>query len=93
LLATFNSYDTQCRIIGQSSGTANPAQSNIAITAGATATATSTTGDVRGTWASSVVADGTARVSIYQNITPAAASAVTAIDTSALFGVTQYSNF
>jgi|ERR1035437_318883 hypothetical protein len=93
LLATFNSNDTQCRINATSSGTANPAQSNISITAGATATATSTTGDVRGTWASSVASNATARVSIYQNITPAAANSVSATDTSALFGVTQYSNF
>ncbi len=92
LLATYNSDDTQCRVNATSSATANVAQSNVAITIGATATATSTTGDVRGSWASSVAFNGTARAQISQRITEAMVSAVTASDTSAMFGVAQYSS-
>lgn len=92
LVASFNSDDTQCRVNATSTATANPAQSNVALVLAATATATSTTGDVRGVWVSSVAFNGTARAQIGQRITEAMISAITASDTSAMFGVAQYSS-
>lgn len=65
-----------------------------------TATATSTTPDVRGTYTSSIATTATTaalstavRVTIAQLITGQMTAAVTATDTSAMFGVTQFSNF
>lgn len=74
-----------------------------------TTTATSTTGDVRGTFVSTIATNGSTltgvgasslgplssavRITVTQPITPYMASAVTASDTSAIFGVTQFSNF
>lgn len=74
-----------------------------------TATATSTTGDVRGTFTSTIATNGStltgvgasslgavssaARITVTQPITPFMVANVTASDTSTVFGVTQYSNF
>jgi len=59
-------------------------------------TATSTTGDVRGTYASTTTANGTVRVQMSQDITPLMAwtVAATSSDTtvSPVFGVTQFSS-
>lgn len=70
-----------------------------AVTA-STATATSTTPDVRGTYTSSIATTATTaslstavRVSVAQLITGQMTNAVTATDTSAIFGVTQFSGF
>jgi hypothetical protein len=63
------------------------------ITLGATATATSTTGDVRGTYASTTASDGSSvRFVINRTITPAMAFGVSNSDYSSVFGVTQYSS-
>lgn len=62
------------------------------ITLGATATATSTTGDVRGTYASTTATNGVLRIQMRQNFTNTMASAVSAGDTSPFFGQTQYSS-
>lgn len=73
-----------------------------------TATATSTTGDVRGTFNSTVATNGSTltgvgassvtyssavRIMVRQYYTPYMAFNTTASDQSAVFGVTQYSNF
>lgn len=68
------------------------ALSSGSVTLGTTATATSTTIDVRGTYASSTVSNGTQRLTITQIITPAMTSGITATDTSPMFGATQYSS-
>jgi hypothetical protein len=79
-------------------GTASAAviASTGAVTLGATVTATSTTGDVRGTYASTTTANGTVRVQMSQDITPLMAwtVAATSSDTtvSPVFGVTQFSS-
>lgn len=79
-------------------GTASAAviASTGAVTLGATATATSTTGDVRGTYASTTAANGTVRIQMSQDITPLMAwtVAATSSDTtvSPIFGVTQFSS-
>lgn len=56
------------------------------------ATQTSTTPDVRGTYASTTAANGTVRLQILQRVSPGMVSSVTASDTSSLFGGTQYSS-
>lgn len=65
-----------------------------------TATATSTTPDVRGTFTSSIATTGTTaslstavRITTNMLITSQMTAAVTATDTSVMFGVTQFSNF
>lgn len=89
LLVTYGKvYDTY----GMSAGTsAVVTQSAVLATLGTTTTATGTTGDVRGTYATSAAANGTLRVQMSQLITPAMVSAASS-DTSALFGVTQFSS-
>ncbi len=62
------------------------------VTLGATATATSTTGDVRGTYASTTATNGTLRIVMRQKFSSTMASAITAADTSGFFGQTQYSS-
>jgi hypothetical protein len=62
------------------------------ITLGSTATQTSTTGDPRGTYASTTAMNGTIRLSIVMPITAVMAQGVTATDTSLMFGATQYSS-
>ena len=73
-----------------------------AVLASTVATATSTTPDARGTYTSSIATAGTTttipggtavRITITQDVTTTMLSAVTASDTSALFGIAQYSNF
>jgi hypothetical protein len=71
------------------------------VPASSIAAQTSTTPDVRGTYSASIATNGTSanntssgvRVVIYQPITSVMASNVTASDQSALFGVTQFSDF
>lgn len=76
-------------LIGISSGTQfSTVTASTGITAASTvATQTSTTPDVRGTWSSTTVADGTRRYTIYISPSPAA------LESSGLFGATQYSTF
>lgn len=63
-----------------------------AVTLGATATATSTTGDVRGVWASSVATGSSAHLQIVVRPTANNLNSVSASDVSPLFGVAQYSS-
>ena len=90
IVATYSGIDTQIRLIATSSLVG--ANSSGPITVASTATATSTTGDVRGTYASTTAVSGTLRLQIQQNVTAAMVNSVTASDTSAIFGVTQYSS-
>jgi hypothetical protein len=84
----------------QSAMTAATASSSTTTTA-STATQTSTTGDVRGTWASTIATTGTSatiatggavRVYCSQNITATMASNITFTDTTAMFGNAQFSS-
>ncbi len=63
-----------------------------ALALGSTTTATSTTGDVRGTYTSSVALGSTARLLISQVLSPAAAYAISTGDFTVAFGLTQYSS-
>lgn len=90
IVATYSGVDTAIRLIATSSLVGQ--NSSGAITVASTATATSTTGDVRGTYGSSTAVSGTLRLQMAQNITAVMASNVTATDTSAIFGVAQYSS-
>lgn len=56
------------------------------------ATQTSTTPDVRGTYASSTATNGTVRVQMFQATDAFQIGNITASDTSALFGATQFSS-
>lgn len=63
-------------------------------------TQTATTPDIRGTYTSSiasnfttVTASAAVRLTLYQQLSPVAAAAVTFTDTSAMFGATQFSDF
>ena len=58
-------------------------------TAGSTTTATSTTADVRGTFASSIASDNSVRLIVFQTLRPANIAADT---TAGVTGVTQYSS-
>lgn len=90
LVALNSGVDLQIRVIATSSLASN--NSSGAITTASTVTATATTSDVRGTYASSTATTGgTVRIQIMQTITPAMVNAVTPTDTSRMFGVTQYS--
>lgn len=88
--ATYSGIDTQIRLIATSSLVGQ--NSSGPITVADTATATSSTGDVRGTYASTLTSTGNIRLQIVQNITPNMLASVTASDVSAIFGVTQYSS-
>lgn len=90
IVATYSGVDTAIRLIFTSSLVS--ANSSGPITVASTATATSTTGDVRGTYASTTALSTTARLQIAQHITAAMVAATTESDTSAIFGVTQYSS-
>lgn len=78
-----------------------PLTSVNATVASTVATATSTTPDARGTYTSSIATAGTTtsipagtavRITISQNITATMASAITASDQTAMFGIAQYSS-
>lgn len=56
------------------------------------ATQTSTTPDVRGTYTSTTASNGTVRLQLFQQFTPAQAAAITAADQSAFFGAIQFSS-
>jgi hypothetical protein len=62
------------------------------VLASTVATQTSTTPDVRGTYASSTASNGTVRVQIFQGTDALMMSQITASDTSAMFGATQFSS-
>lgn len=68
------------------------ANSSGPVTTGSTATQTATSSDPRGTYASTTASNGTLRLQIVQQITPAMTNAVTATDTSLMFGATQFSS-
>ena len=90
IVATNTGVDLAIRLIFTSSLAG--ANSSGPITVASTVTATSTTGDVRGTYASTTALTTTARLQIAQHITATMASNVTDSDVSAIFGVTQYSS-
>ena len=92
LLTKYTGHDTTTRIINTSS--LQYPNSSGAITLGTTAASAqvSTGIDVRGTYASTTASNGTIRLQIIQNITAAMVNSVTASDTSAMFGGTQYSS-
>lgn len=90
LVATYSGINTQIRLIATSSLVG--ANSSGPITVASTATATATTGDVRGTYASTTALGSSLRVQILQAVTPAMVFNVTATDTSFMFGVTQFSS-
>ncbi len=75
-----------------SSAVAVALSSATVVLASTAATQTSTTPDVRGTYASTTASNGTVRLQIYQGVDPVMTAAITASDTSALFGATQYSS-
>lgn len=89
LVARYTGVDLSINIVTTSSVVS--ARSSGPITVASTVTATSTTGDVRGTYASTTAANGTNRLQIVQHVSAVAAASVTATDSSAIFGVTQYS--
>ena len=62
------------------------------VIASTVATQTSTTPDVRGTYASTTASNGTVRMQMYQNITANMVNSVTNSDFSSIFGGTQYSS-
>lgn len=91
------SYASQANVVTISTGTQGTL-STIALTSAnsvlaATATATSSTGDVRGTWSSSVASlTGTVRIQIRQNFDAFQMAQVTNTDNSPIFGQTQFSS-
>ncbi len=92
LLVRYTGIDVQ---YGISAGTSAAFALSVAnITRGATATATSTTGDVRGTYVSSTATDGTLRIQMAINVNSPMAWGVLSSDTAAFpyFGVTQFSS-
>lgn len=72
--------------------TAAVLSSALVILASTVATQTSTTPDVRGTYASSTATNGTVRIQIVATPTPQALASVTSTDVSPLFGGVQYSS-
>lgn len=75
-----------------SSAAAVALSSATTVLASTVATATSTTGDVRGTYASTTASDGTLRLQMEQVFNAYQVAQVTNTDNSAIFGVTQYSS-
>lgn len=90
LAARYSGIDTSIRLIATSSLVGQ--NSSGPITVAATGTATSTTGDVRGTYASTTTTNDTLRLQISQNITAAMVNDVTASSFDVMFGVAQYSS-
>jgi hypothetical protein len=90
LVARYSGVDTSIRLIATSSLVGQ--NSSGPITVAATGTATSTTGDVRGTYASTTATNDTVRLQISQNITAEMVNGVTATSYDAMFGVAQYSS-
>lgn len=72
--------------------TAGAISSATLVLASTVATQTSTTPDVRGTYASTIASNGTVRLQIFQGIDAFLVSQITASDQSALFGATQFSS-
>jgi hypothetical protein len=91
LYCGFNSFDLRFFISTNAYNSAYTALTSNTLVLGTTVTQTSTTGDVRGTIASTTPSDGTVRIMIEQLVTALQASVVTNTDTSGIFGVTQYS--
>lgn len=90
LLGSNTGIDLSIRVIATSSLAGQ--NSSGPITIGSTATQTATSSDPRGTYASTTASNGTVRLQIAQNITPNMLSAVTATDTSLMFGASQFSS-
>jgi hypothetical protein len=92
LLLKYTGIDTYYNVVGTAS--AAVINSTGPVTLGATATATSTTGDVRGTYSSTTASNGTIRIQLSQRINAASAWQIGSSDVSAfpLFGVTQFSS-
>ena len=83
---------TQIRLIATSSLVGQNSSGAITV-ASTAATQTSTTPDIRGTYASSTATTGGAlRVQIMQMITPTMLASVTASDATSVFGIAQYSS-
>jgi hypothetical protein len=72
--------------------TAGTVSSVTVVLASTVATQTSTTPDVRGTYASSIASNGTVRMQMIQNTDAFQMSQITASDVSPLFGGTQFSS-
>jgi hypothetical protein len=72
--------------------TAGTVSSVTVVLASTVATQTSTTPDVRGTYASSIASNGTVRMQMIQNTDAFQMSQITASDVSPLFGATQFSS-
>ena len=91
---TYAGSDLDIRILASAFSSAVPVALSSAnmINASTAATATSTTADVRGTYASTTAPNGTVRLQISVNPTVAAISAMSVSDMSPLFGVAQYSS-
>lgn len=89
LLASNSGMGLQIRLIPTSS--LQYQNSSGPITQGSTATQAATSSDPRGTYASTTASNGTLRLQIIQQITPAMVSSITASDYSPMFGATQYS--
>jgi hypothetical protein len=92
LLCKYVGIDTVVAITATSS--IPTSKSTGAITLGTTVASNlvSTGIDVRGTYVSTTASNGTIRLQIAQAITPAMVSSITASDTSAIFGGTQFSS-
>lgn len=88
--ADYTGLDLTIRITTTSSLVA--ANSSGPITVADTTTATATTGDVRGTYASTGASDGSKRFQFVQHITANQVAGVTAASAATVFGVTQYSS-
>lgn len=93
----YTPYAGQNSIVNLSSATnvtavITPSTANFVVALASTATATSTTADVRGTFKSTTASNGTTRLQI--TITPAASAiaAITSTNIAPLFGATQFSS-
>ena len=90
LLATNTGYGLRIKLTPTAS--LQYANSSGPITTGSTATQAATSSDPRGTYASTTASNGTLRLQIVQEITPAMVNSISATDYSGMFGATQYSS-
>ena len=91
LVANYSGIDTSIRIIATSSLVGQNSSGPITI-ASTVATATSTTPDARGTYASTTASNSVVRLQISQNITAAMVNGITATSFDSMFGIAQYSS-
>lgn len=94
LMVAYTGFGAQARLLVSkySSAAAVAFSSANVVLASTVATQTSTTPDVRGTYASTTASDGTLRLQMIVVPTPANIAAVTSTNVSPLFGLTQYSS-